>query len=109
MERSHGVIQAEWKSTTHESFKAPGALLNPTYRQTDKWLETKKAESKGSGYSTNHAYLDGKGWHPDPILKGDNHRSEYRDRLNADHPFHRDAHVSKLAQLGKKQLNYRFN
>lgn len=83
--------------------------MDPTYRQTDKWLQTQKKETKGSGYSTNRAYLDGKGWNPDPVLKGDNNRSEYRDRLNADHPFHRDPHVSKLAQLGKKQLNYRFN
>ena len=41
-----------------------------------------KQNSRRSGFSANHSYLDGQGWKPDPILNGDNHRSEYRDRFN---------------------------
>lgn len=77
-------------------------MLDPTYRPTEKNLQTQKADTKGSGFGTNHSYLDGQGWKPDPILRGDNHRTEYRDRLNADHPFHRNVHVSKVAQLPHK-------
>ena len=43
------------------------------------------------------------------MLKGDNHRSEYRDRFNAALPFHRDVNVSKKAQLAHKEYNYKFN
>lgn len=103
------IIQAEWRSTTHDAFKNPGALLSPTYRPTEKWLQTQSPATKSSGFATNHAYMDGKGWKPDPILKGDNTRTEYRDRFNASHPFHRDPNVSITPQLEKKELNYRFN
>jgi len=53
--------------------------------------------------------LDGQGWKPDPILRGDSHRSEYRDRFNAEHPFHRDAYSSKIPQLRKTEYNYKYN
>ncbi len=106
MGRISKLMQAPWASTTHDAFRNPAERVDPTYRQTDKWLQT---EAKGSGYATNHACFDGKGWNPHPILKGDNNRTEYRDRFNADHPFHRNVYVSKSPQLPKKQLNYQFN
>lgn len=103
------INQADWRSSTHTAFRAPQALLDPTYRPTEKNLQTQQPATKASGFATNHAYLDGKGWNPDRILKGDNHRSEYRDRFNADHPFHRNVHASKAPQLPHKEYNYRFN
>lgn len=75
MECSFLSIQAEWRSTTHENFKDPKQLLNPTYHPTEKNLQTNKPKTKGSGFATNHSYLDGKGWNPDPVLKGDNFRT----------------------------------
>ena len=102
-------MQANWASTTHASFRNPKTLQDPTYRPTDKWLQTQQGFTKGSGYATNHSYLDGKGWKPDPVLRGDNHRSEYRDRFNADLPFHRNVKADKMPKLMKKELNYRFN
>ena len=103
------IIQANWGSTTHASFHNPGSLPNPTFRQTGKSLQTHQAFTKGSGYSTNHAYLDGKGWKPDAVLRGDNHRSEYRDRFNADLPFHRNVRASVRPQLKKTEYNYVYN
>ena len=75
MECNLYLTQADWRTTTHETFQNPKAHLNPTYRSTDKFLQTHKPDTKGSGFSTNHAYLDGQGWKPDAVLKGDNHRS----------------------------------
>jgi hypothetical protein len=109
MERTTFVTQADWRSTTHQSFQPPKNLLDPTFRHTDKNLQTQQPPTKTSGFATNHSYLDGQGWKPDPVLRGDNHRSEYRDRFNADHPFHRNVHASKAPQLAKKEHNYRFN
>lgn len=103
------LIYAEWLSTSHAAFKNPAALVSPTYRQTDKWLQTQKPQTKSSGYARNHSEQDGKGWKPDPVLRGDLRRTEYRDRFNADHPFHRDPNVSVIPKLRKKELNYRFN
>ena len=84
----------------------PKETTNPTFRQTDKWLQTTKAQTKGSGFATNHAYLDGQGWKPDPVLRGDNHRSEYRDRHNKQMEFHRTTFATKAKKLAKKQANY---
>lgn len=53
--------------------------------------------------------MDGKGWNPNPILKGDPTRTEYRDRFNVEHPFHRNPYVSLSPKLPKKELNYRYN
>ena len=74
----------------------------PTYRETDKTIQTEKADTKRSGFSANHSYLDGQGWKPDPILMGDNFRSEYRDRFNERLDSHRDSNVSKERKLKKK-------
>ena len=41
-----------------------------------------KHHNKTSGYSQNHAYLDGTGWNPERILKANNISSEYRNRFN---------------------------
>ena len=96
-------------STTQENFRNPNTLANPTFRETDKFSQTVKAPTKSSGFATNHAYLDGQGWNPDRVLRGDNHRSEYRDRFNAQLDFHRDTNVSKHRKLGKKEWNYKYN
>ena len=39
-----------------------------------------------SGYAQNHAYLDGTGWKPHPILSPKNFASEYRNRFNECEP-----------------------
>jgi hypothetical protein len=109
MERTLIFIQAEWISTTQDNFRAPKTLLDPTYRPTAKDLQTIKQTTKSSGYATNHALQDGKGWKAHFVLKGDNNRSEYRDRFNAEHPFHRIVNVSKIPQLAKKEQNYKYN
>lgn len=41
-----------------------------------------KPSTRSSGFATNHAYLDGKGWNPHDVLRGDNNRTEYRDLYN---------------------------
>ena len=74
--------EGPWCSTTHDFYKNPKTLDDPNKRETNKFSETYKQASRSSGFATNHAYLDGQGWNPDRILKGDNHRSEYRDRFN---------------------------
>jgi hypothetical protein len=44
--------------------------VNPTFRETDKFLETQKKKTRDSGFTENHTNFDGKGWLPDPILHG---------------------------------------
>ncbi len=63
------------KSSTHDFFRDPKTRVNPTFRETDKYLQTHKPPTKGSGFATNHAYLDGQGWIPDRVLKGDLNRT----------------------------------
>lgn len=62
------------------SYKIPSERANPLYRNSHSVNE--KAQIKNSGYSQNHAYLDGNGWKPLPILKAENIASEYRNRFN---------------------------
>jgi len=57
----------------------------------------------------NYSLCDGKGWRPDPILKGDLNRSEYRDRFNEDKPFHRNTFIDKIRKIKAKEVNYRYN
>lgn len=73
--------------------------MNPTYKDTDKLLQTDQLHTKTSGYQQNRAYWDGKGWNPHPILNGKNNASEYRDRFNPEEAFHRNVQVSKEARL----------
>jgi hypothetical protein len=82
---------------------------NPLYRPTGKFSETTKQDTRSSGFATNHAYLDGQGWNPDKILKGDNNRSEYRDRFNEEKEFHRDTFINKERRLPRKEWNYKYN
>jgi hypothetical protein len=49
--------------------------VNPTYRDTDKFLENSKKIAQSSGFGINHAFCDGKGWKPDAVLRGDKNRS----------------------------------
>jgi hypothetical protein len=48
--------------------------MNPTFRETGVHLQTQKQDTKTSGFSQNHAYLDGTGWNPHPILNGIKHK-----------------------------------
>jgi hypothetical protein len=50
------------KSSTHDFFRNPNSQPNPTYRPTDKFLETQKANTHLSGFGTNNAELDGRGY-----------------------------------------------
>lgn len=76
IQRSHPAWnEGPMKSSTHDFFRDPRSQVNPTFRETDKFLQTQKPPTKGSGFATNHAYLDGQGWIPDRILKGDLNRT----------------------------------
>lgn len=91
-----------YKSTTHDFFRNPSILVNPTFRETDKFLQTQKAATKNSGFATNNAELDGRGWEQGKTTPGDISRSEYRDRFNAPVSFHRDTYHEKLRKLPGK-------
>ena len=54
-----------------------------------------KHHNKTSGFSQNHAYLDGTGWKPEKILNPNNVSSEYRNRFNPEMKFHRKIDNSK--------------
>lgn len=98
-----------WRSTTHDFFNDPNKMSNPLHRDSDKFSETVKQGTRSSGFATNHAYLDGRGWKPEKVLRGDNHRSEYRDRFNKEKEFHRDTVVKKERKLRGKEWNYKYN
>jgi len=40
----------KWESIIQNSYKDPKSLNNPTYRETDKFLQTLKKETKDSGF-----------------------------------------------------------
>jgi len=42
----------------------PKTRVVPTYRESNKFEEYRKAPALSSGYSTNRAYWDGTGWNP---------------------------------------------
>lgn len=100
---------SSWQSTTQQFYKRPTDHTNPTFRPTDKFLESTSNVTKSSGFGINHSYFDGKGWKPDPVLKGDNHRTEYRDLFNKQKEFHRSTFVDKVRKLQSKPLNYKLN
>lgn len=60
--------------------------------------------TKTSGYATNHAYMDGKGWKPHAVLAGRNDQTEYRNRYNKEKEFHRDVFVTKARSMLKKGI-----
>jgi len=66
--------------------------LNPTYRQTDKFLQTQKNNTRVSGYATNNESLNSLKWAGNG---GALRRTEYRDRFNEGLGFHRDTFQSK--------------
>ena len=103
------IQPAEWTSTTKATYLCPDKQVNPLFRNSNKNELTTKMSTKTSGYQQNRAYWDGQGWKPDPILTAQNIGSEYRDRFNADLPFHRNVHSSKVPQLAKKEYNYKYN
>ena len=39
-------------------------MIPPTYRETDKFLQTDKYLTKQSGFTENRLQFDGKGWTP---------------------------------------------
>jgi hypothetical protein len=47
--------EQQLKSTTHDFFRDPRAVINPTFRATDKFLETQKPSTRTSGFGTNNA------------------------------------------------------
>lgn len=57
-------------STNHDSFKDPNKVDNPTFKQTEKFLQTQKKFTKTSGFSQNHDPFEGTGFAPNPILNG---------------------------------------
>lgn len=68
-----------------------------------------KHHNKTSGFSQNHAYLDGTGWKPEKILNPNNVSSEYRNRFNPEMKFHRKIDNSKERKLPQKAMNYQYN
>ena len=96
----------ELVSTTHDIHKDPSLYINPTFKPTEKLLQTTKLQTKQSGFQQNHAYQDGKGWIPDPVLHGNigddlgtREGTEYRDRFNAAVPFHRETMFTRTRSL----------
>lgn len=83
--------------------------MNPTFRETEKNLQTTKMKTKQSGFQGDRAYWDGKGWKPDPVLNPLNLTSEYRDRFNPEMEYHRKVDRDLLPQLKKPEYRYRFN
>jgi hypothetical protein len=103
-------------STNHDNFRDPNTRMNPTFKETEKFLQTQKLQTKHSGFGQNYSHLDGKGWIPHEILngtiysyKGDRDRTEYRDRFNAPKGFHRDHALQKSRTLPKPESNYKYN
>ena len=72
----------DWKTTTQSTFVDPKTLVNPTYRESNKFEEYRKLPALSSGFSTNRAYWDGTGWNPEQILKAENISTEYRNIFN---------------------------
>ena len=96
-----------------DSFKDVRLQVPPTYRKTDKNLQTKKECTTLSGFKSNHSEFDSKGWKPHPVLNGKSpslittgrmDRTEYREKINKLKPFHRDTHIYSLRKL-RKSLN----
>ena len=57
-------------STTHDTFKDPNKMNNPTFKQTEKFLQTSKKPTLTSGFGQNHDPFDGTGFRPLPVLDG---------------------------------------
>ncbi|EGR34633.1 hypothetical protein IMG5_005550 [Ichthyophthirius multifiliis] len=126
---NHPAVEVEskdWVSQTKDTFRNPKNRVNPTYRETDKQLQTQKNFTKTSGFQQNHTCFDGTGWVPDKILNGkifiiiynnyyiyifllkaNRTLSEYRIHYNTKVPFHRETNLFKTRQLQRKEYNYK--
>mgnify|MGYP006872381303 CR=1 FL=1 len=82
-------------------------MPNPLYRNSQS--VGRKPQNLTSGYSQNHAYLDGNGWKPHPILNPHNIASEYRNRFNPEQEYHRIVDVNTERKLKKNELTYHYN
>ncbi|EAR94214.3 hypothetical protein TTHERM_00522810 (macronuclear) [Tetrahymena thermophila SB210] len=98
----------QWQSQTHDSFRNPLHKPNPTYRETDKDLQTQKYFTKTSGFQQNHTTFDRTGWVPEKVLHADRTTSEYRIHFNKQVPFHRDTVLFKERRLPPKEYNYKY-
>jgi hypothetical protein len=49
-------------STSHDSFRDPSKINNPTFKDTEKFLQTQKKFTKTSGFAQNHDPFDGTGF-----------------------------------------------
>lgn len=87
----------------------PAQHGSPTFRETDKLLQTTKLSSKTSGFQQGRAYGDGKGWNNNPVLAPANVTSEYRDRFNPEAEFHRKVDRNVMAQMKATEYKYKFN
>lgn len=57
-------------STSHDTFRDPSKMNNPTFKDTEKFLQTQKKFTKTSGFAQNHDPFDGTGFEPIKILNG---------------------------------------
>jgi hypothetical protein len=107
IQKVHPAWNDYWQTTNRDAFKDPGKLERPTFREGDRFAVNQRQTTKLSGFAANHAEGDGLGWKPDPVLKGDINRTEYRDRFHSP-PFHRDTRLSVKPQLPVRPLTYKF-
>lgn len=89
------------------SYPDPNQQPSPLFRNSQS--VGRKPQNLTSGYSQNHAYLDGTGWKPETILNPKNIASEYRDRFNPEQQYHREVDVPKERKLRQSQMNYQYN
>ncbi|CAD8086446.1 unnamed protein product [Paramecium primaurelia] len=90
-----------------DGFKKPQNLVAPTFRKTDRYLETSQAQTKTSGFQKNHMQFDGSGWIPHENMNGDQIRTEYRIQYNQEKPFHRNPIQFKLRKMKQTEMNYK--
>ncbi|KRX08638.1 hypothetical protein PPERSA_03509 [Pseudocohnilembus persalinus] len=109
IQKPHPCLDSQnWKSVTHSAFRSPQHQVNPTFRQTDKNLQTLKYKTLTSGFQQNHEQFDRKGWIPEKVLHGDRTKTEYRVRYNVDKPYHRNTHLDKTRTLARPEYNYKY-
>ncbi|KAM3135369.1 hypothetical protein pb186bvf_012527 [Paramecium bursaria] len=106
--KEHPGIGVKKLETSYQgSFKRPQGLVKPTFRKTDRFLQTSKEDTKTSGFQKNHVQFDGSGFIPHESMNGDQIRTEYRIQFNQDKPFHRDPRIFKLRKMKPQESNYK--
>lgn len=109
IQKHHPCINAEaWETQTQAIYKNPRGQLNPTYRETDKFLQTHKPRTIQSGFSENFKTCDGTGWVPENVLNANRVWTEYRVRYNQQMPFHRDTNLFKVRKMKQKEYIYKY-